>query len=101
MRALQLAELNVKAQSNYEEGLEAHRRGQIALAQQLYRQSITLQSNHFEALHLLGVVAAQQRCFREAVALISRSIEINPYNAVAHANLGNALTDLGQYEAAV
>lgn len=89
------------AQAKFEEGLVLHQCGQLAQAQEFYRQSLTLQPNHFEALHLLGVIAVQQSNFKQAFELISKSIEINPRNAVAYANLGNALTALGQYQAAI
>lgn len=89
------------AQTKYEEGLAAHKRGDLAQAQELYRLSLELQPNHSEALHLLGVIAAQTKNYRQAIELISSSIKINPGNAMAHGNLGNAFRELRDYKAAV
>ena len=40
-------------------GLEFHRKGQLAHAQKVYEDVLNLQPNHFDALHMLGVIAAQ------------------------------------------
>ena len=55
----------------------------------------------FDALHMLGVIAAQTNAYPRAVELIGKAIESSPDNAVAHNNLGNALADLKQQDAAV
>jgi len=89
------------AHAKYEQALALHHKGQLAQAQQTYLEVLRLVPEHADALHLLGVIAAQSGEFGKAVTLISRSLEINPGNAVAHANLGNALKDLGHYQAAV
>ncbi len=90
-----------QAQAIFKEGLALHHQGRLAQAQQSYHQVVTLQPQHFEAWHLLGVIAAQSRQYAQAIELIGRSIAINPENAAAHANLGNALKDLGQYQDAI
>ena len=93
--------LIAQAQARFQEGLALHRNGQLAQAQEIYQHVLKLQPKHFEALHLLGVIAAQSRNYAQAVDFISRSIEINPDNAIAYANRGNALRDLGRYQAAI
>ena len=85
----------------FKQGVALHHQGQLAQAQELYRNVTEQDPRHFEALHLLGVIAAQSKNHTRAVDLIGKSLEIYPGNAVAHANLGNALKDLGQHQAAI
>ena len=90
-----------QVQTMFQEGLALQHRGQLEQARNTYRQVLKLQPNHFEALHLLGVIAAQSKDYAQAVDFISKSIAINPNNATAHANLGNVCKDLAQYQAAI
>lgn len=89
-----------KAQLKFNEGLAFHRLGKLAKAKELYRQALTFQPKHHEALHVLGVIAAQSQQYDEAIVLISRSIEIKS-SAMAYCNRGNALRDKGNDLAAL
>jgi tetratricopeptide (TPR) repeat protein len=55
---------------------------------------LKVQPGHVDALHLLGVIAAQTRRPREAVDLIEKAIAIKPDRAAFHNNRGLALRDL-------
>ena len=83
------------------QALALHHKGELAQTQALYEQILKIQPKRFDALHLLGVIAAQTRNSERAVELISRAIEINPNSAVAYSNLGNAFKELKQHEAAM
>src|SRR5208283_1161521 len=78
-----------------------HQAGQLAQAQALYKQVLQTQPTNFDALHLLGLVACQMHDARRSAELITRAIAIKANYAPAHHNLGIALSELGQYEAAV
>jgi predicted O-linked N-acetylglucosamine transferase (SPINDLY family) len=81
-----------------------HQQGQLAEAQQIYRQILDLQATHFDALHLSGVIAAQTGDFEAAVALFRKAVEADPCNAAAfavHVNWGLSLGELDQWEAAL
>ena len=67
-----------QAQAKFQQGLALHQKGQLARAQEIYRQVLKVQPRHFDALHLLGVIAAQTKNFSQAVELIGRATEINP-----------------------
>jgi predicted O-linked N-acetylglucosamine transferase (SPINDLY family) len=77
-----------------------HQSGQTGQAEALYQQILAVQPWHFDALHLLGVIAAQSARFAEAVELIGRAIRVNPKNPDAHFNHGNALLELKRYREA-
>lgn len=53
------------------EALQLHRQGRLAQAEPLYRQVLAVAPRHAEALHMLGMVALQQRRFHEADRLIA------------------------------
>jgi tetratricopeptide (TPR) repeat protein len=78
-----------------------HNRGQFASAQAIYEQILQSQPRHFDALHLLGVIAAQTGNPGRAVDIIAKALKISPNNAVAHKNRGAALQELGQWQAAL
>ena len=84
----------------FQQGLAAHQKGELAQAQTAYEAVLAANPQHFDALHLLGVIAAQTEQPSRAVALISQAIEINAQDAGAQANLGQALMALQRYDAA-
>ena len=83
------------------QGVASHRKGDLDTAQGIYRQLLAAQPEHFDALHLLGVIALQRNDPGEAVELISRAIKSNKNNANAFSNLGNAFQALGQHSTAI
>lgn len=78
-----------------------HQKGQFIQAQEIYRRVLKLRPQHFDALHLSGVAAAQLKNHEDAAILIGRALEINPASAVAHFNHGVALAELGRWRDAV
>jgi predicted O-linked N-acetylglucosamine transferase (SPINDLY family) len=88
-------------QAKFMKGFALHQSGQLARAQAFYQQVLKMQPEHFDALHLLGVIAFQTRNPAQAVELIGRAIEIDPGNAVAYNNRGTALQDLRQLDEAL
>ena len=81
-------------QAKLNQGMALHRQGKLADAARCYGAVLQRQPNHFDALHLLGVIAHQTRRTERGVELIKRAIGLNPNVAVAHSNLGAALMDL-------
>ena len=83
------------------QGLSLHQRGQFAQAMTAYEQVLSKQPRHFDALHLLGVVAAQTNNPALAAELIGKAVEINPNSAPAYANHGNVLQELKRLDDAL
>jgi tetratricopeptide (TPR) repeat protein len=82
-------------------GLAFHQQGRLADAERIYGEVVQHTPNHFDALHLLGVIAYQNRDYERAVQLISKAISINPNVASAYSNRGNAFKGLGRLEEAL
>ena len=81
-------------QAKFKQGMALHQQGKLADAERFYGEVLQQQPNHFDALHLLGVIALQTRRTERAVELIRRAIGLNAKVAAAHSNLGIALRDL-------
>ena len=81
-------------QAKLNQGMALHQQGKLADAERCYGEVLQRQPDHFDALHLLGVITCQTRRTDRGVELIKRAIGLNPKIAAAHSNLGNALMDL-------
>jgi protein O-GlcNAc transferase len=85
---------------NLENAVALHQMGQLDRAEAIYRQLIGMDPTNADALHLLGVIALQTGNPTSAVDMISHAIQINPNVAIYYLNLGNALQELKQFDAA-
>ena len=81
--------------------LAFHKAGLLVEAEQLYRKILQLQPDHFDSLHLLGVVYHNRGQHAEAVRQIDSALKINPNFAAAHNNCGNAFKELKQFDEAL
>ena len=78
-----------------------HMQGRLSEAEAIYRDILSRDPQHFDALHLCGVVALQTRRTADGVALVRDAIALNPRVPEAHSNLANGLRELRLYEAAL
>lgn len=83
------------------EALALHQRGDLQQARKIYEEILQRQPGHFDALHLLGVVAAQTKQSNEALRLLGLALGVNPNHSLAQYNHGLALKELGQLPAAL
>jgi tetratricopeptide (TPR) repeat protein len=83
------------------QAVSLHRKGDLAQAEQLYRQVLQAQPGHREALRLLGALTLQTGRHAQAVGLLQQALRLEPNDAQTHNNLGVALAELGQPEEAV
>jgi protein O-GlcNAc transferase len=86
----------VELQSRFREGMALHRQGDLAAAERIYREVLDQQPQHFDSLHMLGVIALQTRRTERGIELIRKAIGLNEKVAAAHNNLGKALLDIGR-----
>jgi tetratricopeptide (TPR) repeat protein len=94
-------EMRPSLNTDLEQAMRLHQDGNLAAARSVYEKLLAGDPRHAEALHLLGVIAAQTGRHDEAVQLITRAIDIKPRFPRAYFNLGNALRDNGQLAQAV
>jgi tetratricopeptide (TPR) repeat protein len=82
-------------------GLAHHQGGRLAQAETLYRETLALQPDHADALHLLGVIASQVGRHDVAVDLIDRAIARDRTSPRYHSNRGLALAGLQRFAEAI
>lgn len=88
-------------QQAFDLAVHHHRAGELAEAEQLYRQILAKQPQHADAMQHLGLLAQRVGQKEVALDLISRAVALNPGNAQAQNNLGIALKENGQLEASI
>lgn len=82
-------------------GVREHQAGHLPEAEQSYRAVLRADPDQADALHLLGVLAAQAREHDRAVAYIERAIRLNRAQPAYHMNLGNVYRGAGRPAAAI
>jgi len=85
----------------WQQAATAYVHGDWGKAEQLCRSMLHAEPLHFDALSLLGAIAAQMRRAREASDFLARAIVARPLDATAHNNYGIALKNLGRFDAAL
>ena len=79
------------AQSDrFAQGLTLHQQGQLEAAREHYLATLSDVPQHFDALHLLGVIAHQEGNSDEAVRLIEAALATGTLVPMAYYNLGMA-----------
>ncbi len=73
-----------------QQALQHHQAGDLTLAETLYRQVLATEPNNATALHLLGVAAAQQLRYEEAIRLMNQAIQNNDQVPDFYHSLGSA-----------
>ncbi|WP_233202749.1 tetratricopeptide repeat protein, partial [Limnohabitans sp. JirII-31] len=86
---------------NFMAGLTAFQNSQPVQAKSILEDLLRDAPNHFDAMHLYGIVLGQLQETKKSIEIFKRAIEIQPNSADVHSNLGNAYKDDGQYELAI
>ncbi|MBX9849064.1 MAG: tetratricopeptide repeat protein [Rhodocyclaceae bacterium] len=90
---------------DFQQALQAaislHQQGHLASAAQHYQALLQSHPGHPDLLHLLGVIAYQERRLDEAQTLIEQAITAHPKEAQYYSNLGNVLHDKQRFSDAV
>ena len=66
------------------------------IAEDLYKEKLLTNPNHFESIFNLGTLFLQTQRFDLAKSLLDRAIKIQPNHAGTHNNLGAAFEKLGE-----
>lgn len=81
--------------------VRAFERGKLSKAAALCEETLAVAPDHFDALHLLGVVTSRLGRPEAALSFFNKALLIAPENADLHNNCGSALADLGRFEPAL
>lgn len=88
-------------QTLLEQGIALQRNGQLLEALEHYQQILSLQPKNFDALHLLGLMAAQTQNYAGAAEFLSRALAIKPNMPEVLNNYANVLKSLNRYPEAL
>jgi len=80
---------------------QAFRTGDLANARKFCELALAGSPDHFYALSLMGILAAQTGNRADAEMFLGRAAAANPKNPLAHSNFGNALLESNKFEAAL
>jgi tetratricopeptide (TPR) repeat protein len=84
-----------------QQAIVAYNLGDWTKAEQLCRLVLSAQAAYFDALNLLGIIAAQTLRMEEAADFFGRAVAAKPHNVEAHNNLGNARKELKRFDDAL
>jgi tetratricopeptide (TPR) repeat protein len=85
----------------FSQGIAYHRASMLSEAEQHYLRVLQAYPQHFDSIHLLGVIYFQRGELLKALQQIDAALRINPDVADAHNNRGNVLKRLGRLEEAM
>ena len=80
-----------------ESGFAAQQRGELASAEQCYRQVLDQDENNEFALNLMGVVHVRRQEYSKAADILERAVRVNPGDPETHNNLGLAYKGLNRF----
>ena len=78
-----------------------HRNGKLKEAENTYRQILQIDPNHFDTLHMLGVLAYEVKQYDTGIEFIRSAMTVNPNFPYCYSNLEAILYEMGQSEDAV
>ena len=81
--------------------IKNHKKNNLQIAENLYKEALKTNPDHFESVYYLGTLLAQTKRFDLAKPLLYKATQIQPDFAMAHNNLGNVLKNLGEYQKAI
>ena len=79
------------------DAVAAYKNGDWTAARHLCRQILEKKPGDADALHLLGLIAAQSGEKENAVHLLRRALELKRGDPILHVNLANALAEIREY----
>jgi len=85
----------------FQQAIGLHKIGQWEAARYFYEQVLVLQGQHFEAMHMLGLVALQTQSPEIGVEWIDQALAMSPPNAGMHFHRALALEKLLRLDEAI
>jgi tetratricopeptide (TPR) repeat protein len=83
------------------EALALHQAGRLDDAEKIYKRILGARPDHFDSLHLLGVIFFQRGNYAKAVRQIDLALKRDANNVFALNNRGNALSEIKRFDEAL
>jgi len=85
----------------FAEAAALYRGGDSAGARRTLKLVLRKAPEHFDAVHLMGLIEAQRGHNKDAELLLRKAVRLNPQSAEAQANRGNVLRELKRFDEAL
>jgi len=92
---------NLTIKETFDSAVQNHQKNFFKIAENLYKEILKINPNHFGSIFYLGTLLVQTQRFELAKPLLHKATQINPNYAAAHNNLGATLKELGEYQNAI
>ena len=92
---------NLTIKETFASAVQNHQKNFFKIAENLYKEILKINPNHFGSIFYLGTLLVQTQRFKLAKSLLYKATQINPNYAAAHNNLGATLKELGEYQNAI
>jgi protein O-GlcNAc transferase len=86
--------------ATFNQAMAAHRAGDLAQAETLYKLVLARDEKQFDAMHMLGIVAGQRGDLHDGVRRITDALKIRPGATDGWINLGRMQAELKDYAGA-
>ena len=93
--------MNLNIENEFKAGLIFHQKGNITEAETKYKKVLAIEDNHFDSLHLLGVVKSQKGDYKKAIFYIKKALELNKANPMVYNNLAIVYMEMNNYKEAL
>ncbi|MEN9449975.1 MAG: hypothetical protein RJA83_589 [Pseudomonadota bacterium] len=92
---------NLSIEAFFQQASNAHQAGDIKYAKDVYEYILSVQPEHVEAIHALGLLAIELLQWDTAIAWIQKALSIQPNSARFHLHLANVFKNINQCEFAL
>ena len=89
-------DLASKETAAFNTAFQNHKKNNFKIAEDLYKEILKTNPNHFGSIFYLGSLLVQTKRFNSAKSLLQKAIGIKPDYANAHSNLGLVFQQLGE-----
>ena len=90
-----------KVEASLDQAIRFHLDGKLDAAQRLYQHILNLEPEHFDANHLLGVIAFERGELEKSLKHYNVALAKSEFVAELHSNIANSLKELGRHAEAV
>ena len=89
-------ENNLTVEETFALAVKNRQKNNLQVAENLYKEVLKINPDHFESIFDLGTLLAQTKRFDLAKPLLQKAIQIQPNYAMAHNSLGITFLELGE-----
>jgi len=81
--------------------VQNQQKNNLQVAENLYKEVLKTNPNHFESIFFLGTLSLQIKNFNRAIQFLNQAIQIQPNHVDSHNNLGAVFFELGKFQKAI